>query len=76
LVCFDASVISGISCKAWRSEAEASENLASFLKRAPKLRWRSLSSGVGVAEASSGLTTAAFLSFGRVGNPSASITPE
>ena len=76
MMCFDSSAISGMSCSACRSEAEASAKAPSLSSRAPKFWLRLFSSGLGVAEASSGLILAAFLSFGRVGRPSTSMMPE
>ena len=77
MMCFESSAISGMSCIAWRSEAEASAKAPSSVERERRrLLLRLLSSGVGVAEASSGLILAAFFSFGRVGRPSISMMPE
>ena len=76
MMCLDISVSSGMSCSAWRNEAEASANSRSTFRRAPLSRWRSFSSGVGVLEESSGEICSTFFSFGRVGRPSASTIPE
>ena len=76
MTCLDSSAISGMSCIAWRSEAEASAKAPSLSRRAPKLLLRLFSSGLGVAEASSGLILSAFFSCGRVGRPSISMMPE
>ena len=70
-------MISGMSCIAWRSEADGQRESAVVVDaRAEVCCCGSCSSGLGVAEASSGLMCAAFLSFGRVGRPSISMMPE
>ena len=45
MTCLESSAISGMSCIAWRSEAEASANAPSLSSRAPKLLLRPFSSG-------------------------------
>ena len=55
MMCFEISAISGMSCIACRSEAEASAKSPSLSSRAPNLLLRLFSSGLGVAEVSSGL---------------------
>jgi hypothetical protein len=54
MMCFEISANSGLSCSAWRNEAEASAKARSSLSLTPKLRLRSPSFGVGVCDASSG----------------------
>ena len=54
MMCLEISVSSGMSCNACRSDAEASANSRSILRRAPLERLSSWSSGVGVLDESSG----------------------
>src|SRR5262245_28408895 len=76
MMCFEISVSSGMSCRAWRSDAEASANSWSRSNFSPTVRSLSRISGVGVLEAWSGLMCATCLRCGFVGMPSASRMPE
>ena len=56
MMCLESSAISGMSCSAWRSDAEASAKAPSLLEPGAEVAGCGrFSSGVGVAEASSGL---------------------
>ena len=66
MTCFEISAISGMVCIAWRSDADASAKAPELSWRAPKLLSRLRSSGLGVAEESSGrMFLSAFFNRGR-----------